>query len=97
MQNGSVDEVDGNGIHTEVDEMVIGGKARNMHRDEMAKLNAIGWGNKTHCGEPCLSAIAESGLRSSRIALRPQVLNDTMSALLIGLREPLYRWKAFYS
>jgi len=93
MQNGSVDEVDGNGIHTEVDEMVIGGKARNMHRDEMAKLN----GATKPIVVACLSAIAESGLRSSRIALRPQVLNDTMSALLIGLREPLYRWKAFYS
>jgi len=64
----------GNGIHPEVDEMFIGGKARNMHRDERAKLNAIGWDNKNPLWRACLSAIAKSGLRSSRIALRPQVL-----------------------
>jgi len=47
MQNSSVIKLGGNGIHTEVDETFIGGKVRNMQRDKRAKLNAIGWGNKT--------------------------------------------------
>lgn len=54
MQNGSIMKLGGSGKHVEVDETFIGGKARFMHADKRAKLNAVhgpkGVGNKVVVG-----------------------------------------------
>jgi hypothetical protein len=47
LQNGSLAKLQG---HVEVDETFIGGKARFMHRSKRAKLDKMGWGNKTIVG-----------------------------------------------
>jgi transposase-like protein len=47
MQNGSLMKLGGSGNPVEVDETFIGGKARNMHKAKRAKLDRMGYDNKT--------------------------------------------------